>query len=77
MEKYILLECQTNADGSVGNLVSAYDDRNQAESAYHSVLAAAAISSLPIHMAAIMTNEGYVLESRNYKHEQPEPEPEA
>jgi len=75
MEKYIVLEIQTNADGTVGTLLSSYDDQNAAWSKYHTVLAAAAVSRLPVHSAVVMTNHGYVLESRNYQHEQPEPEP--
>lgn len=68
--KYIVVECQTNADGTVGNLISAYDTRNEAESAYHTVLAAAAISTLPVHAAIISTTEGSVLESRCFFHEE-------
>lgn len=66
--KYIVVECQTNADGTVSSLISAYDTRNQAESAYHTVLAAAAISTLPAHAAIISTTEGSVLESRCFFH---------
>lgn len=68
--KYIVVECQTNADGTVGNLISAYDTRNEAESAYHTVLASAAISTLPVHAAIISTTEGSVLESRCFFHEE-------
>lgn len=67
--KYIVVECQTNADGTVGSLISVYDTRNAAESAYHTVLAAAAISTLPAHSAIISTTEGSVLESRCYFYE--------
>ena len=66
MEKYIVLEIQTNANGTVGNLVTAYDDRNAAESAYHSVLAAAALSDLPVHACVLMTNSGYIINAERY-----------
>ena len=66
--KYILIELQTNADGTVGNIVTAYDNLDQAESAWHSVLAAAAISSLPVHAAVLINNRGEVVESRHYEH---------
>lgn len=66
--KYIVVECQTNPDGTVGVLTTSYDTRNAAESAYHTVLAAAAISALPAHSAIISTTEGSVLESRCYFH---------
>ena len=32
--KYIVVECQTNADGTVDNLISSYDTQNTAESSY-------------------------------------------
>lgn len=67
-EKYIVLEIQTMSDGQIGNLVTAYADKNQAESAYHSVLAAAALSNLPKHAASLLSNEGYLLESKSYSH---------
>ena len=75
--KYIVMEIQTNATGTVGNLVNAYDTQNAAESQYHTVLAAAAISQLPEHAAVLMTSRGQLLETKWYRHEQePEPEPE-
>lgn len=67
--KYLVIEIQTSADGSVANLVTAYDDRNLAESAFHSILASAAVSNLPIHSAVIITNEGFVINRECYKHE--------
>lgn len=66
--KYVVIELQTNSDGTVGNLVTAHDTRNAAESAYHSVLAAAAISALPKHAAVLLTSEGTLLDSRCYEH---------
>jgi len=66
--KYIVLELQKNADGSVGNLVFAYDDQEHAESKYHQVLAAAAVSALPAHSAVLMNEEGFVLSRMCYKH---------
>ena len=74
--KYIVLELQTNADGGVGTLVTAFDDWNQAESKYHTVLASAAISSLPCHAAVLLTHDGCMLSNKSYEHAQPEPEPE-
>lgn len=67
---YIVVEIQTNANGTIGNLVTAYNDRDQAEHKYHEVLAAAAISSLPIHAAVMLTNEGFLEKHERYIHEQ-------
>ena len=76
MTKYIVFEIQTNVDGSVGTLVYSFDARADAESKFHYVLGAAAVSQLPLHSCVLMTNEGFILESKAYKHEQPESEPE-
>lgn len=65
---YIVIEIQTNSDGTVGNLVSSYTDRNQAEQKYHLVLSSAAVSQLPTHAAALLTNDGRQLEYRCYHH---------
>jgi len=65
---YIVVEIQTNADGTVGNLVFAYAEKNEAYSKYHSILAAAAISALPKHAAVILQNDGLPLEFRCFEH---------
>lgn len=65
---YIVIELQTNADGAVGNLVYKYDSRDEAEAKYHSILAAAAISALPVHAAVMLTNAGTMVKSEFYRH---------
>lgn len=62
-EKYVVIEIQTNTDGAIGTLVNAYDSWNLAEQKYHAVLSAAAVSKLPVHSAAMLTNEGILKES--------------
>ena len=74
MEKYIVLEIQTNANGTVGNLVTAFDNRNVAEQKFHQVLSAAAVSTLPCHAATLLNEEGFVLDSKCYHHEVEESE---
>lgn len=69
MTKYIVVELQTNASGSVANIVTSYDERNAAESKYYSILAAAAVSQLPKHAAVLMTSEGYLVESKCFDRE--------
>lgn len=59
--KYIVLEMQTHADGNVGTLLTAYDSLHEAESKYYTVLAAAALSTLPVHSAMLLTNNGTTL----------------
>lgn len=65
---YIVIELQTNADGTVGNLVYQYNNRDDAESKFHSILASAAISSLPVHAAVMLTNAGTMVKSGYYRH---------
>lgn len=77
MAKYIVLEMQTNVDNTFSSQVQSFDDQTRAENRYHTVLAAASISSKPVHAAVLLENDGMVLESRCYHHPvEPEPEPE-
>lgn len=66
--KYLVIELQTNTDNTVSNLVYDYDNRNDAESKYHTVLAAAAISTLPIHAAVLMSSDGGYIATDRYEH---------
>lgn len=65
---YIVIELQTNESGVVGNLVYKYDSLNEAESKFHSIMAAAAVSSLPVHAAVILTNAGTMIRSEYFMH---------
>lgn len=67
--KYYIIEIQKHADGNYAHIVQTADTRNEAESKYHKVLAAAAISNLPKHSAILITDEGFLLMSQCYKHE--------
>lgn len=74
---YIILEAQTYLDGTVSTIINPYADKNEAESQYHRVLMAAAISDVPLHTCFMLTPDGYCIKSECYKHEpEPEPEPE-
>ena len=66
--KYIVIELQTSGD-SVANIVTSFDTLAQAESKYHSVLAAAAVSQLDAHSASLLTSDGYCMEYRCYHKE--------
>ena len=69
MESYIVIELQTAKSGAVANLVTQHASEAEAQSKYHSVLAAAAVSDLPVHGAVLMTNSGVTLENRYYERE--------
>ena len=66
---YIVVELQKNSDGSLGNIVTSYNNLMEAESKFHSILAAAAISKLPVHSAAILNEHGMVQNQGSYEHE--------
>ena len=63
--KFTVIEMQ---NGIVGGNVWTYDDRNAAESKYHSVLAVAAVSAVENHTAVILTEDGVALAHESYKH---------
>ena len=78
MPKYLVTEIQHWDTGAIQNPTWSYDDRNKAEAKFHTVLAAAAVSKLPVHSAMLFTDEGFMLDSKCYKHEaEPEQETEA
>lgn len=66
--KYIVLELQKNNDGTISNVAWTFDDRNQAESKYYSVLAYAAVSDLPKHSVTLLHEEGYIIRYESYSH---------
>lgn len=67
--KYIVIEIQTMPDGSVAHLVTVKNTRAEAESTWHSIMAAAAISTLPTHAATILDSAGFSLLSGVYHHD--------
>ena len=74
---YIIMEVQVFPAGNISTPTYAYENLNSAESKYHSILSSAAVSSLPVHTAFMLTDGGQVLKSECFRHEiQPEPEPE-
>ena len=68
---YIVIELQIDEHGTLGNLVWPYAGRPEAESKYYSILAAAALSSLPVHGAVILTSDGQLIASYCYKRDVP------
>ena len=65
--KYLVIELQTT-ENSVANIVTTHDTINQAESKFHQILTAAAVSAVPAHSAVILTDEGHMLKQECYKH---------
>lgn len=73
---YIILEIQKNANGTVGELVFKKPTIEEAQSQFHTVMAAAAVSQCPAHSAVLLDDEGGVLRSECFTHSQPESDPE-
>lgn len=66
--KYIVIELQKNANGAVSNIVTERNTLPEAESHYYSILAAAAVSTVPVHSAIIVSEEGFPVKYQCYKH---------
>ena len=64
MTTYLVMEIQNN----VVLPVHVKDNRAEAESTFHMILASACISSVETHTAVLMNNEGFVIDSKCYKH---------
>lgn len=66
---YIVIEVQSD-ETTAATLVNSYTERNEAESKFHQILTAAALSNVPVHTAVMLTDTGKALKSETYKHEQ-------
>lgn len=64
MTNYLVIEIQNN----VVLPVHVKESRAEAESTFHTILASACISSVETHTAVLMNNEGFVIDSKCYKH---------
>lgn len=72
---YIVIEMQ---NGAIGGNTWAYNDRASAEVKEYQVLAEVVKSPVATHTVMLVTDEGFVLDCKCYKHEaQPEAEPAA
>lgn len=68
---YLVIELQTDSEGKTAHIATSYEDRNKAESKFHSILAAAAESAVPIHAASIINERGESERSEFYRHDTP------
>ena len=75
MTSYIIMEIQKDSNGNVTYIVNKNATRNGAESVYHQILAAAAISNVYQHTAVLLTDTGIEIMHQCYVHV-PAPEPE-
>ena len=63
--KFIVLEIQNSGD-NISTLITTYDNQLAAESSYHTILAAAALSELPKHSCILMTEDGNTIKKETY-----------
>lgn len=67
MAKYIVLEIQKFADGTIAvPPINTYDSFFEAVSRYHTILATAAISDVPVHSAVVMNEAGQEIRLDSY-----------
>lgn len=66
--KYIVMEIQSGDTIETATIVTKYNTRQEAESKFHQILTAAALSSVPSHSAIMMSDEGFPLRNECYKH---------
>lgn len=65
---YVIIEMQTDANGNTAMTPPITKaDRNEAESVFHQILAAAALSGLPKHAAVILDEMGNKIDSECYQ----------
>ena len=67
--KTIVTEIQKFESGAMSTPSYAFDSQQAAEAKYHSILAGAAVSALPVHAAIMFSEEGFPLKHECYKHE--------
>ena len=65
MSKYIVIEMQ---NGIIGGNTWVYDDRADAEVKMYQVLAEVVKSPVEVHTVMMVTDEGFVLECKCYRH---------
>lgn len=63
---FIVVEIQTDKTSAI--LATAYEDMLEAENKYHTVLAAASISSVPVHSCSMLTEDGELIKHDSYDH---------
>lgn len=63
---FIVIELQTNSDGTVGSLVTKHEERNVAESKFFQIMSAAALSDIPVHSAIMVDELGMICKQDYY-----------
>lgn len=67
--KYIVSEIQSFATGQVNVLNTAHNTREDAEAKFYTLCAGGCKTSLPNYTVMLFTDEGFILDTKNFKHE--------
>lgn len=65
---YEIIELQKNADGTLGMITEQAATEQQAFSVFHTKLAFAAISNVPVHSVCILSDEGVQVRVERFYH---------
>ena len=67
---YIVIEMQTT-NGTTSTLTTVKNNIAEAEQKYHTVLAAAAVSQVPLHSASMLNERGQLIKYELFDHTEP------
>lgn len=68
MMKYLIVEIQRFANGSVAQQTTVHGNRAEAEQRYHEVLMYAAVSDVAVHSAVMLDDTGRRIKGETYNH---------
>jgi len=66
---FVVIELQKNGD-QMGNIVTAHDTLQDAQHKFHTVAAAAAISTVEKHSVVLLNDDGFPMERTTFEHKQ-------
>ena len=64
---FITVEIQQTGE-QVANLVTSYKNQNEAEAHFHTVMAAAALSKVPVHSCIVIDERCNIFQAGFYEH---------
>lgn len=77
MKEYYVIEIQSHSDGTSGNIIIGYEDKNTSEDAWMAARAAANDSTVACHTVMWINKEGQHMDKESpkcYHHNEPLPE---
>ena len=64
----VVIEIQHSNSGETACLTNTFSDQNLAEQKYHTVLSAAAVSTVNVHSAVMLDDTGRLIKNETYYH---------